>query len=151
MAKNRSVVAACLGAAAIVAAPAAAIVAAPAAAAGTAPAVYWKNKPDTYDCGIKAFPKGKKPSLLACSADAIPRGPKAPKDGDPGVQLGAHGKPKLINTFDSTFASRHQVVLATGSTWKDFGVTCKIGAQNVTCRNKDKHGFTAGHKTYKTF
>jgi hypothetical protein len=130
---------------------AAVALAAPAGASSSSHVLYWKNKHDTYDCGVKVHPKGTKPTLLVCSADAVPQSPTAPKDGDPAVQLGTRGKPKLIESYDSTFASHHQVALKTNSTWSDFGVTCKIGAKNVTCTNRDKHGFTTGHATFKTF
>ncbi len=135
-----------------IAAAAVLAVAAPAVAATkTSHVLYWKNQHDTFDCGIKAHAKGAPATLMLCSADAVPQPVGVPHDGDPAVELGAHGKPKLIESHDTTYAGKHEIALATGTTWSGAGVTCTVGAKNVTCRNKDGHGFTTGHKEYKKF
>jgi hypothetical protein len=128
--------------------------AAPALAASapkTSHTLYWKNGADTFNCGIKAHPKGTPAKLMLCSADAVPQPKGVPPDGDPADQLGAHGKPKLIESHDTTYAGKHELALATGTTWTGVGVSCTVGVKNVTCKNKDGHGFTMGHAVYKTF
>jgi hypothetical protein len=138
MSRARSVAA--LGAVAAIAAPAAASLAA------TSHAKLWQNKAKTVVCGIKR-PRSSK--LVICSSKDVPKAKKGV--GDPFVQLGKTGKPKLVLESQSPFQGSNPATLGKGSTWSSFGVTCTVASKTVTCKNKSKHGFTIGSGKYKSF
>ena len=122
------------------------------ATAGTTSHVsVWQNKSKTMQCGITANVISRKNIL--CSAKGVPR-PKHgnPNVGDPFVQLAGTGKPKLVLISQNSYpAGAKNHTLATGTTWSGRGVTCKIGAKSVTCKNGSAHGFTIGNGHYKAF
>lgn len=117
----------------------------------TSHAALWEDPALNVICGIenKAISKTK----VLCQATGVPRPPhSSPNEGDPGVTLGATGKPQLVlfsqNVYPPTAMVRD---LGAGRTWSSRGVTCKISAHAVTCKNGAKHGFTFANKHYKAF
>jgi hypothetical protein len=131
-----------------------ALVAMPAAAKAFAHAVNFQTKTADVVCGVVASVPGTEPDPgtgaplngdypgLQCSAAGIPK----PKHGigDPFVQLGqGHaGRAKLVDeSQDDLISSANPVTLAPGSTWKRYGITCRLTASSVRCANGTGHGF----------
>jgi hypothetical protein len=122
-----------------------------ATASGTSHTSIFENSKKSVECGITA--KDISPKNVLCSANGIPR-PKHsnPNVGDPFVQLAKTGKPRLVLISQNSYpAGAKAKKLATGTTWSARGVTCKINAKSVTCKNASKHGFTIGNGHYKAF
>lgn len=66
------------------------------------------------------------------------------------MTLAATGKPPLVLFSQDTYpSSTTPRTLGAGRTWSSRGVTCKIGAHAVTCKNGAKHGITFGNGYYK--
>jgi hypothetical protein len=128
------------GAAAAIAVPAATSLAA------ISHAKFWQNKAKTVVCGIKNPSSSK---LVICSSKGVPKAKSGV--GDPFVQIGKTGKPKLVLESQTPFQGHHPATLSKGSTWSSLGVTCTIASKTVTCKNKSKHGFTIGNGKYKKF
>ncbi len=85
---------------------------------------------------------------LQCSAAGIPK----PKHGlgDPFVQLGqGHaGRARLVDeSQDDLISGATPKTLAPGSSWKRYGITCRLAASLVRCVNGAGHGFkiSTGH------
>ncbi len=128
-----------------------ALVAAPVAVAttNTSHALLFQNQAHTMDCGVKAPLPHHQASLVLCSAGGIPR-PKGPV-GDPFVQIGRQGRPKVVLVSQNDFETSNIATLKPGATWSRLGVTCKVSSKTVTCKNGSKHGFTIGNGKYKPF
>jgi hypothetical protein len=137
-----------------------ALMALPAVAEATSHTVNFQTKTTNVFCGIVAavpgsqFDPGTGGQLsgdypgLQCSAEGIPK----PKHGigDPFVQLGQGraGRAKLVDeSQDDLISDANPVRLAPGSTWKRYGITCKLTASSVRCTNRTGHGFkiSTGH------
>ncbi len=71
--------------------------------------------------------------------------------GDPFVEIGRKGKPKVILVSQDELGTNKAVTLASGATWSKLGVTCEVNGTAVTCTNAAKHGFTIGNRKYKSF
>lgn len=128
-----------------------ALIAAPVAAGKTTTshALLFQNKARTMDCGVEAPLPGHQASLVLCSAAGIPRPPG--NVGDPFVQIGRQGKPKVVLVSQNEFETSKITTLKPGATWSNVGVTCKVASKTVTCKNASKHGFTIGNGKYKPF
>jgi len=128
-----------------------ALAAAPVAVAKTTTshALLFQNQAHTMDCGVKAPLPHHSASLVLCSAAGIPR-PKGAV-GDPFVQIGRQGKPKVVLVSQNEFETSKIATLKPGATWSNLGVTCKVAGRTVTCKNASKHGFTIGNGKYKPF
>ncbi len=124
-------------------------VSATSALASTSHALFWQNKASTVVCGVKLHPASKPATLVICSAKGIPKAKSGV--GDPFVQIGRTGKPKLVLESQDPFAGNKAKTLANGSSWSSLGVTCGIASKTVTCRNSAGHGFTIGTGKYKSF
>jgi hypothetical protein len=137
-----------------------ALVALPAAAEASSRAVNFQTQTADVVCGIVASVPGTEldPGTgaqlngdypgLQCSAAGIPK----PRHGigDPFVQLGQGraGRAKLVDeSQDDLISSANPVTLAPGSTWKRYGIACKLTASSVRCVNGTGHGFkiSTGH------
>jgi hypothetical protein len=131
-----------------------ALAALPAAAKASSRAVNFQTKTANVVCGIAASVPGTEldPGTgaplngdypgLQCSAEGIPK----PKHGfgDPFVQLGqGHaGRAKLVDeSQDDLISGANPVTLAPGSTWRRYGITCRLTASSVRCTNGTGHGF----------
>lgn len=128
------------------------LIAAPVAVAKTTTshALLFQNQARTMDCGVKTPLPHHQASLVLCSAGGIPR-PKGGGVGDPFVQIGRHGKPRLVLVSQNDFETSKIATLKPGATWSRLGVTCKVSSKTVTCKNASKHGFTIGNGKYKSF
>lgn len=130
------------------------LMALPAAARASSHAVNFQTKTADVSCGVAAsvpgseFDSGTGGQLsgdypgLQCSAEDIPK----PKHGigDPFVQLGQGraGRAKLVDeSQDDLISGANPVTLAPGSTWKRYGIACKLTASSVRCANGTGHGF----------
>ncbi len=120
-----------------------------AAQSKTSHALLFENQARTVDCGVEIPLPHKKPSLVLCVAAGIPR-PKGPV-GDPFVQIGKKGKPKVVLVSQNEFETSKATKLGAGATWTNLGVSCKVTGKPVTCTNASKHGFTIGNGKYKSF
>jgi hypothetical protein len=137
-----------------------ALVAPPAASRASSHAVNFQTKTADVVCGVAASVPGTEldpgtgASLngdypgLQCAAAGIPK----PKRGigDPFVQLGqGHaGRAKLVDeSQDDLISPANPVILAPGSTWKRYGITCTLSATSARCMNGMGHGFkiSTGH------
>jgi hypothetical protein len=137
-----------------------ALIAVPAVAMASSHAVNFLTKATDVSCGIVAavpgseFDPGTGAQLsgdypgLQCSAEGIPK----PKRGigDPFVQLGQGraGRARLVDeSQDDLISDANPVTLAPGSTWKRYGIACKLTAASVRCVNGSGHGFkiSTGH------
>lgn len=79
---------------------------------------------------------------LQCSATGIPRSKQGV--GDPFVQLGQGraGRARLVDeSQDDLISDAYPVRLPPGSTWKRYGLMCKLTATSVRCTNGNGHGF----------
>ena len=117
----------------------------------TSHTALWEDSSLNVVCGIenKALSKTK----VLCQAPGVPRPPhSSPNEGDPAVTLAATGKPQLVLISQDSYPPTAMVRdLGAGRTWSSRGVTCKISAHAVTCKNGAKHGFTFRNKHYKGF
>ncbi len=127
----------------------AAVPAAAAAKATTSHAKLFRNKANTVTCGIKLPLPSHTPTLVLCSAVGIPKAKTGV--GDPFVQIGRTGKPKLILVSQDEYETNTATKLSSGATWSNLGVTCKVSGKKVTCTNTSGHGFTIGNLKYKSF
>jgi hypothetical protein len=137
-----------------------ALVALPAAALASSHAVNFQTKTADVSCGVAASVPGSEldPGTgaqlsgdypgLQCSAAGIPK----PKHGigDPFVQLGQGrvGRARLVDeSQDDLISGANPATLAPGSTWKRYGIACKLTAASVRCTNGMGHGFeiSTGH------
>jgi hypothetical protein len=111
----------------------------------------WEDPGLNVICGIenKVISKTK----VLCQGPRVPRPPHStPSEGDPAVTLAATGKPQLVLiSQDSYPANATPRTLGASRTWSARGVTCKISAHAVTCRNGAKHGITFQNGHYKSF
>lgn len=115
----------------------------------TSHAPLWEVPELSVICGVEN-PALSKTKVL-CQAPGVPRPPhSSPNEGDPAVTLAAGGKPQLVlisqDSYPPTATAR---TLGAGRTWSSRGVTCRISAHAVTCKNGAKHGFTFRNKHYK--
>jgi hypothetical protein len=137
-----------------------ALMALPRLAMASSHAVNFQTKTADVSCGVVAAVPGSKfdPGTgaqlsgnypgLQCSAEGIPK----PKHGfgDPFVQLGQGraGRARLVGeSQDDLVSGANPVTLAPGSTWKRYGIACKLTASSVRCVNGAGHGFkiSTGH------
>jgi len=139
-------------------------VALPATALASSHAVNFQTKTADVLCGVVASVpgtaldpgtgsqlEGEYPGLQ-CSAAGIPK----PKHGigDPFVQLGQGraGRAKLVDeSQDDLISDANFVTLAPGSTWKRYGITCKLTASSVRCTNGTGHGFVISTNHLRLF
>jgi hypothetical protein len=119
-----------------------------ATSAASAPKL-WQNPTHKVVCGIMIGGKD-----VLCSAKPIPAPPHTnSNDGDPGfVSIGKTGKPTLLRLSQDSFEGTTPATEKAGTKWSFNGVTCKIAAKSVTCKNKSGHGFEiyGGGKNYKS-
>jgi hypothetical protein len=132
----------------------------PTTAGASSHAVNFQTKTADVVCGIAAsvpgseFDPGTDAQLhgdypgLQCSAEDIPK----PKHGigDPFVQLGQGqaGRARLVDeSQDDLISDANFMTLAPGSTWKRYGIACKLTESLVRCTNGTGHGFkiSTGH------
>jgi hypothetical protein len=111
----------------------------------------WEDPALNVICGIENRVISK--TNVLCQGPHVPRPPHtSPNEGDPAVTLAATGKPQLVlisqDSYPSTATPR---TLGAGRTWSARGVTCKISAHGVTCRNGANHGITFRNGHYKSF
>jgi hypothetical protein len=111
---------------------------------------FWQNPTHKVACGIMIGGND-----VLCSAKPIPAPPHTnSSDGDPGfVSIGKTGKPTLLRLSQDSFEGTKPATEKQGTTWIFNGVTCKVAATSVTCKNKSRHGFEiyGGGKNYKSF
>jgi hypothetical protein len=115
----------------------------------TSHTAVWENSGLGVICGVEN-PVISKTKVL-CQGSGVPRPPhSSPNEGDPAVTLAATGKPQLVlisqDSYPPTATPR---TLGAGRTWSSRGVTCRVSAHAVTCKNADNHGFTLRNKHYK--
>ena len=127
-------------------------VAAPAAATPTTSSVkLFQDSARTADCGIKIHPAHSPATEVLCSAAGVPRPKHGGSAGDPFVQIGASGAPKLVLISQNSFVTSTIHTLAKGTLWQSIGVTCNVGANTILCFNGDNHGFVIGNGKYRSF
>ena len=129
-----------------------AVTAATAAAAMTSHAINWQTPNQAAGCGVEIHVSNKPAKWIVCDALGLPRPKHSNRnEGDPFVQIAAHGRPQLGLMSQKIVEGNNAVTLAAGTTWSKLGVTCKIKTSKVTCTNKSGHGFRMGKNLYKTF
>jgi hypothetical protein len=111
----------------------------------------WEDSSLNVICGVENRVISK--TKVLCQGPRVPRPPhSSPNEGDPAVTLAATGKPQLVlisqDSYPSTATPR---TLGAGRTWSARGVTCKISAHAVSCRNGANHGITFRPGHYKSF
>jgi hypothetical protein len=115
-------------------------------------AKLWQALGDDISCGVAGHSPGKPATQVLCSGSGIPAPKQGVGFGDPGfVFLGARGRPILARLSQDSFAGSSPVTLASGRTWSELGVTCKISETTVRCANRSAHGFSIGKGSYKAF
>jgi hypothetical protein len=124
-----------------------ATVASVATAAPISKATQFQNQTGRVACGIAI---GKPATEILCSAKGIPA-PKGKGVGDPFVEIGVLGKPKLVRLSQDSFAGKSFVKLGRGRLWNQLGVTCHLGLVKVLCFNGDNQGFVIGNGHYEAF
>jgi hypothetical protein len=126
-------------------------------------ATNWQTPAGTLECGIADVPgsaidpgtgaplQGLWPGLQ-CSAPGIPRGRGAV--GDPFVQLGqgSAGRARLVelSEYDLIYDAR-PVTLPAGTGWSRYGISCRVRARAVSCRNTAGHGFQLSPGELRTY
>jgi hypothetical protein len=117
----------------------------------TSHTAVWEDPALNVICGIEN--KVISQTRVLCQGPRVPRPPHStPSEGDPAVTLAATGKPQLVLISQDSYPPTAMVRdLGAGRTWSSRGVTCKISAHAVTCKNGAKHGFTFRNKHYKGF
>jgi hypothetical protein len=127
-------------------------IAAPAAASPTTSSVnLFQNPARTADCGIEVHPGHSAATEVLCSGAGVPRPKHGEPAGDPFVQIGSGGQPKLVLISQDSFVGSTIHTLAKGTLWHSIGVTCNIGTNTILCFNGDNHGFVIGNGKYKSF
>jgi hypothetical protein len=125
-----------------------------AATASTSNIVNWSTEGEAVVCGVAEGVEGTKfdPGTgalldglwrgLQCQAAGIPHGQGI---GDPAVQLGQGraGRARLIDiSQDDLVSDTPYVVLASGSVWNSYSITCTLNATSIRCTNGPGYGFT---------
>jgi hypothetical protein len=115
----------------------------------TSHVAVWEDPGLNVICGVENQVISK--TKVLCQGPGVPRPPhSSPNEGDPAVTLAATGKPQLVlisqDSYPPTATPR---TLGAGRTWSARGVTCKISAHAVTCKNGAKHGITFHNGHYK--
>jgi hypothetical protein len=124
---------------------------APAAvAAPISKSIQFRNSNGKVVCGIEIHAINKPATTILCSARGIPA-PKNNHVGDPFVQMGVLGQPKVVLLSQDSFVSGPSATLGRGRLWNQLGVTCHVALTTVMCFNGDNHGFVIGNGHYKTF
>jgi hypothetical protein len=115
----------------------------------TSHVAVWEDPGLNVICGIENTVISK--TKVLCQGPGVPRPPhSSPHEGDPGVTLAATGKPQLVLFSQDPYpSSATPRTLGSGRTWSSRGVTCKIGAHAVTCKNGTEHGITFRNGHYK--
>lgn len=116
----------------------------------TSHAKSFRNSAHTATCGIFTHRTGPVIRTL-CIAKGIPTPLEKPNGGS--ATLSAHGVSRTValTKNQNHFAPGRRATLKPGASWEQLGVTCKLAAKNVRCRNLDGHGFVIGADDYKTF
>ncbi len=131
---------------------AAVAMAAPATASPAMSSVkLFQNPARTADCGIEIHAAHKPATEVLCSAAGIPRPKHGGPAGDPFVQIGATGSPKVVLISQDSFVGTTLHTLVKGTLWHSIGVTCNVGTNTILCFNGANHGFVIGHGKYRSF
>jgi hypothetical protein len=125
-----------------------------AATASTSSTLNWATEGEVVVCGVAEGVQGTEldPGTgaplnglwrgLQCQATGIPHGQGV---GDPAVQLGQGrtGRARLVDiSQDDLVSQARYAVLAPGTTWKRYGITCTVNATSIRCTNGPGYGFT---------
>lgn len=124
------------------------------AAAEAAPiskTVSFTNHSRKVACGIEIHAPNRRASNVLCSARGIPRPGNGGPVGDPFVQIGVLGRPKIVLISQNSFVAGRTARLKRGRLWNQLGVTCHVGKSTVMCFNGDNRGFIIGNGSYRTF
>jgi hypothetical protein len=124
------------------------------AAASAAPiskTVSFTNRSRSVTCGIEIHAPRTRATNVLCVAPNLPRPSSFGPVGDPFVQIGVLGRPKLVPISQQSWVAGRRARLGRGRLWNQLGVTCHVSASNVLCFNGSNHGFILGNRLYKTF
>jgi hypothetical protein len=77
---------------------------------------------------------------IECASTALPDTGEL----DPYVELHRHGRARVGQRGDYPGFPGRKVRLHDGDVWRIAGVTCRVKARTITCRNRDGHGFRLG-------
>jgi hypothetical protein len=77
---------------------------------------------------------------IECASTALPDTGEL----DPYVALHRHGRTHVGERGDYPGFPGRNVRLHDGDVWRIAGITCRVKARTITCRNQDRHGFRLG-------